>query len=115
MFAKTVFMSLDKLGMKSNNLKVHRWRSKHESNKPFKINVSHEHDNKKHDASFETCLTPDRARIKNKCFKVSQSEEAASTGVGTDRQNNNTLKNLNNVELLGFKLATADYSPGRVK
>ena len=108
-------MSLDKLGMKSSNLKVHRWCRKYESNEPFKSNVSCYHDNKKHDASFEMCTTPDPSRVKNACSEASQSEDSASKCTGTQRKNNNTLKNMNDVELLGFKLATAAYSTDRVK
>ena len=49
------------------------------------------------------------------CSKASKSEDAVSKGVDIDRRNNNELKKMNEVELLGFKLATAAYSPDRVK
>ena len=38
-----------------------------------------------------------------------------SKGAVIDRRNNNALKKMSEVELLGFKLATAEYSHDRVK
>ena len=110
-----MFALLDKLGKKSSNLKVHRWFRKHDSDKPFKSNVSYDHNDKKCNVSFETCIILDPAGIKNVCSKVSQSEGALSKGAGIDRKNNNALKKMNEVERLGFKLATTAYSPDRLK
>ena len=68
---KNAFVLLDKLGKKLSNLEVHRWCRKHDSDKPFKSNVTYDHNNKKNNVSFEIYLIPDTAGIKNACSKVS--------------------------------------------